>query len=61
MPASSTWPGGPEAWGCGVVLANATRDEIGTCERLGRALERMSEGDFLDGNDPARLTFRVVQ
>jgi hypothetical protein len=61
MPASFIYPGRPGAWGCGVVLANATSVEVGVCEQLGHALERMSEGDFLDGNDPARLAFQVVQ
>jgi hypothetical protein len=61
IPASFVYPGRPGAWGCGVVLANATSVEVGVCERLGHALERMSQGDFLKGNDPARLTFRIVQ
>lgn len=61
MPASFIYPGRPGAWGCGVVLANATSSEIGVCEGLGHALERMSAGDLLDGNDPARLEFQVVQ
>jgi hypothetical protein len=41
-----------------VVLANATETRI--CERLGRGLERISEGDFVEGNDPSRLSFKVI-
>ena len=61
IPASFAYPGRSGAWGCGVVLANATSVEIDVCERLGHALERMSAGDFLDGNDPARMKFQVVR
>ncbi|HSR33568.1 MAG TPA: 23S rRNA (adenine(2030)-N(6))-methyltransferase RlmJ [Anaerolineae bacterium] len=61
MPASFIYPGRTGAWGCGVVLANATSVEVGVCERLGHALERMSESDFAAGNDPARLAFQVVR
>ena len=60
MPASFIFPNRSGAWGCGVVLANAKSDEIDVCNRLGQALERISYGDFLNGNDPARLTFEVV-
>jgi hypothetical protein len=61
LPASFIYPDRSGAWGCGVVLANATSVEVGVCERLGPALERMSESNFVDGNDPARLAFQVVQ
>jgi hypothetical protein len=60
MPASFVFPGRSGAWGCGVVLANATSAEIGVCKRLGHALERMSASDILEGNDPARLKFQVM-
>jgi hypothetical protein len=50
----------PGAWGCGVVLANATETETRICERLGRGLERISEGDVVEGNDPSRLSFKVI-
>ena len=61
IPASFVFPDRPGAWGCGVLLANATSAEVDVCKRLGHALERMSEGDFLNGNDPARLAFQVVR
>jgi 23S rRNA (adenine2030-N6)-methyltransferase len=60
MPASFIYPGRSGAWGCGIVLANATSVEVDICERLGRALERIGSSDVLDGNDPARLGFRVM-
>jgi len=60
MPARLVYPGMPAAWGCGVVLANMTSLEARVCERLGRALERISETDVVEGNDPPRLTFRVI-
>jgi hypothetical protein len=60
MPASLVYHGRLKAWGCGVVLANATETETGVCERLGRGLERMSEGDVVKGNDPSRLSFKVM-
>lgn len=60
MPASFVYPGRSGAWGCGVVLANATSIEVDVCERLGHALERISASDFLNGNDPARLRFQVM-
>ena len=53
MPASFTWPGRPGPWGCGVVLANPTSAEVDLCQRLGQALERLGEDDFVAGNDPA--------
>lgn len=46
-------------WGCGIVLANMTSEDVQACERLGRGLERISEADVLDGNEPNRLTFSV--
>jgi hypothetical protein len=61
MPASFVYPEKSGAWGCGVVLANATSVEMGVCERLGHALERIGASDTLDGNDPARLRFHVMQ
>jgi len=60
IPASLVYPGMPGAWGCGVVLANATETETRICERLGRGLERISEGDVVEGNDPSRLSFKVI-
>src|SRR5947199_14984 len=48
------------AWGWGVVLANATEEEVRACERLGRGLERVSETDVVEGNDPSRLSFAVM-
>lgn len=60
IPASLVYPGTPGAWGCGVVLANATETETRICERLGRGLERISEGDVVEGNDPSRLSFKVI-
>ena len=59
IPASFVYPGRPGAWGCGVVLANATSAELDVCERLGYALERLS--DLLEGNDPERLEFQVMR
>ncbi len=60
IPASLVYPGRPGAWGCGVVLANAKETDTRVCERLGRALERISETDVVSGNDPPQLTFRVI-
>jgi hypothetical protein len=60
MPASFIWPGRPGPWGCGIVLANPKSAEVSVCERLGHALERISEDDFVDGNEPGRLEFRVM-
>jgi hypothetical protein len=59
MPAC-VYPGMTGAWGCGVVLANMTSSEVHACERLGRALERISETDVVESNDPPRLTLRVI-
>src|SRR5262249_20158288 len=60
MPACLVYPGRTGAWGCGVVLANMTSSESRLCERLGRALEQISVTDAAPGNDPSRLTFRVI-
>jgi len=60
MPACLVYPGRTGAWGCGVVLANVTSSEAYVCERLGRALERISETDVVESNDPSQLTFRVI-
>jgi hypothetical protein len=60
MPACLVYPGTTGAWGCGVVLANMTSWEARACERLGRALERVSETDLVESNDPPRLTFQVI-
>ena len=60
MPACLVYPGTTGAWGCGVVLANVTRSEAYACERLGRALERISETDAVENNGPSQLTFRVI-
>ena len=60
MPACLVYPGRTGAWGCGVVLANVTGSEAYVCERLGRALERISETDVVENNDPSQLTFRVI-
>jgi hypothetical protein len=54
------YPGRTGAWGCGVLLANMTSSEARVCERLGRALERISEADVVASNDPSQLTFRVI-
>jgi hypothetical protein len=59
MPACLVYPGRAGAWGCGVVLANVTSSEARICERLGRALERISETDVVERNETSRLTFRV--
>jgi 23S rRNA (adenine2030-N6)-methyltransferase len=60
MPACLVYPERTGAWGCGVVMANMTSAEARVCERLGRALERISETDVVEGNDPSQLTFRVI-
>jgi hypothetical protein len=60
MPACLVYPGRTGAWGCGVVLANMTGSEARVSERLGCALERISEADVVASNDPAQLTFRVI-
>lgn len=60
MPASLVYPDMPGAWGCGVVLVNAREAETRVCERMGRGLERISEGDVVEGNDPSRLSFKVI-
>lgn len=60
MPACFVYPGRTCAWGCGVVLANMTSSESRVCERLGRALERISVTDAAPGNSPSQLTFRVI-
>lgn len=60
MPASLVYPGMSGAWGCGVVLANATETETRACESLGRGLERVCQGDVVEGNDPLRLSFKVM-
>ena len=60
MPACLVYPERTGAWGCGVVLANVTGSEAYVCERLGRALERISETDIVESNDPSQLTFRVI-
>jgi hypothetical protein len=57
MPIQYTYPDRSGAWGCGIVLANATSAEVDACQRLGHALQRMSAGDPIQGNDPALLTF----
>jgi hypothetical protein len=59
MPASFIYPDRKGAWGCGIVLANATVSEIKCCERLGHALEKISESDVMEGNIPERLTFEI--
>ena len=60
MPASFIFPDRSGAWGCGVLLANATSVELDVCTQLGHALERISASDILNGNDPARLTFQIM-
>lgn len=60
MPASLVYPGRSGVWGCGVVLGNFVPDEVSRCERLGRALERITANDIIDGNEPPRLTFSVL-
>ena len=61
IPAPFIYPKRRDAWGCGVVLANATSAESSLCERLGHALERISSTDILEDNEPDRLTFQVVR
>ena len=61
MPAPFVYPGKQGAWGCGIILANATPAEIEVCECLGTALERISETDVLQGNAPNRLTFKILK
>lgn len=60
MPASFIYPDRSGAWGCGVVLANAREVEVAACERLGRALERISASDVERNNVPSRLNFQVT-
>jgi hypothetical protein len=60
MAACLVYPGRTGAWGCGVVLANMTSSEAHACERLGRALERISATDVVAGNDPPQLIFQVI-
>jgi 23S rRNA A2030 N6-methylase RlmJ len=60
MPASFIYPDRSGAWGCGVVLANATGAEATACERLGPALERITATDVVRRNDPERLRFQVM-
>ncbi len=60
IPASLVYPGTPGAWGCGVVLADPKEMDARVCERLGRGLERISEGDVVEGNNPSQLSFKVV-
>jgi hemoglobin len=50
--------GGPQKY-TGRSMADSHRD-MNTCERVGRALERISETDVVAGNDPPQLTFRVI-
>lgn len=60
MPAPFVYSDMQGAWGCGVVLANATTQEMKMCERLGHAVARINETDVSKDNDPARLTFEVL-
>jgi len=60
MPASFIYPDRSGAWGCGIMLANATKAEVNSCRRLGRALERISAADLHPGNIPDRLEFRMI-
>ena len=60
MPASFIYPDRSGAWGCGILLANATANKIDASERLGRALERLSAADLHKGNDPPWLSFQVI-
>jgi 23S rRNA (adenine2030-N6)-methyltransferase len=60
IPASFVYPGRSGAWGCGIVLANLTRSEARICEQLGRGLQRISETDVLEDNNPSRLAFAVM-
>ena len=59
MPAPSVYPDQEGAWGCGIVLANATTGEIESCGRLGHALARICESDIQEGNCPDRLSFEI--
>jgi hypothetical protein len=58
MPIQYTYAERSGPWGCGIVLGNATHAEADACQRLGHTLERISAGDALEGNEPARLTFQ---
>ena len=60
MPAPFISPDWENEWGCGIVLANATREETAQCERLGHALSRVCRNDTLPGNIPDHLTFEVL-
>lgn len=60
LPASFIYPDRSGAWGCGIILANATKTEVEACEQLGRALERLSAADLHADNDPPRLSFQVI-
>ena len=60
MPACLVYPKGPELGVVGWCWQNMTSSEAQVCERLGRALEGISETDVVESNDPPRLTFRVM-
>ncbi|MCX6992805.1 MAG: 23S rRNA (adenine(2030)-N(6))-methyltransferase RlmJ [Kiritimatiellaeota bacterium] len=60
IPAPFVYPERSGVWGCGVVLANMTPEEVAACSILGHALERVSADDMLKENDPPRLTFGVI-
>jgi hypothetical protein len=59
IPAPFINPGTRGAWGCGIVLANMTAEEVAACTRLGRALERICWDDVANENDPAQANFQV--
>ncbi len=60
IPSPFVYPGRPGAWGCGIVLANATPEERHTCVELGKALERIYADDVLPENDPSAIDFKVI-
>jgi hypothetical protein len=60
MPAPFVFPERSGPWGCGVVMANMTAIEAGTCARLGTALERISDDDVASDNEPSCLSFKVI-
>jgi len=60
FPAAHVYPDRAGAWGCGIVLANASEAAGAACDRLGRALERISRDNRARGNRPERLSFEAL-
>jgi 23S rRNA A2030 N6-methylase RlmJ len=61
MPLQFTYPERSGLFGCGIVLANASEVEKAACRKLGKSLERISAADKVQGNDPPKLFFQVMQ